>query len=95
MEEKIKKIVVLLLALFLVLPAIADAGSVTSRYDITIGGFVKMDLGWGSQDSGPDYAAAVRGSMPNNQNQLDEYGSTYWYAGETRLNMLIKGPTSI
>ena len=87
-----KKFFVVMFALFLVLPAIADAGSVTSRYDVTLGGFVKMDLGWGSQDSGPDYAAAVRGSMPNNQNRFDEYGNLYWYAGETRLNMLVKGP---
>ncbi len=84
--------VVGVLALFLVLPAITQAGSVTSKYDVTIGGFVKMDLGWGSQNTGPDYSSAVRGSMPNNQNRYDEYGNLFAYAGETRLNMLVKGP---
>jgi len=87
-----KRFFVVMFALFIVLPAIADAGSVTSKYDVTIGGYVKMDLGWGSQNTGPDYSAAVRGSMPNNQNRYSEYGNLFAYAGETRLSMLIKGP---
>jgi hypothetical protein len=87
-----KKFVVVIFALFLAVPAITYAGSVTSKYDVTLGGFVKMDLGWQNQNLGPDYAVATRGSLSNNKNLLDEYGSTYWYAGETRLNMLIKGP---
>ncbi|MCX5817731.1 MAG: hypothetical protein NTX75_16075 [Proteobacteria bacterium] len=87
-----KKFVVVLLALFLAVPAVTYAGSVTSMYDVTIGGYVKMDLGWQNQNLGPDYSAAVRGSRPNNQNKYDEYGSLYSYAGETRLNLGIKGP---
>ena len=87
-----KKIFVVIFALLLAVPAIAYAGSVTSKYDVTLGGFVKMDLGWQNQNLGPDYSVATRGSLSNNQNLLDEYGSTYSYAGETRLNMLVKGP---
>jgi hypothetical protein len=87
-----KKFVVVLLALFLAVPAVTYAGSVTSKYDVTIGGYVKMDLGWQNQNLGPDYSAASRGSLPNNQNLLDQYGSLYSYAGETRLNIGIKGP---
>jgi hypothetical protein len=87
-----KKIIIVLLALFLMLPAVISEGSTTGGYDVTIGGFVKMDLGWQSQNIGPGYSAAVRGSMPDNENRYDEYGSLYWYTGETRLNMRIKGP---
>jgi hypothetical protein len=87
--------VVVALAMFLALPAVTQAGSVTSKYDVSIGGYVKMDLGWQNQDQGPDVRAAVRGSLPDNQNRLDEYGSLYWYAGQTRLNMRVKGPDAL
>ena len=91
-EARMKKVIVVMLALFLAIPAITYAGSVTSKYDVTIGGYVKFDMGWSNQNNGPDYVAAARESMPGNQNRLDEYGNTYFYAGETRLNMLVKGP---
>jgi len=90
-----KRIFVAVLAMLFALPAITQAGSVTSKYDVNIGGYVKMDLGWQNQDLGPDVRAAVRGSLPGNQNQLDEYGSLYWYAGQTRLNMRVKGPDAL
>ncbi len=91
-EARMKKVIVVMLALFLAIPAITYAGSVTSKYDVTIGGYVKFDLGWSNQNNGPDYITAARESTPAVQNRLDEYGNTYMYAGETRLNMLIKGP---
>ncbi len=37
-----KKLVLVMLALFLVIPAISNAGSMTSRYDVTFGGFVNI-----------------------------------------------------
>ena len=91
-EARMKKFLVVMLALFLAIPAITYAGSVTSKYDVTIGGYVKFDLGWSNQNNGPDYITAARESIRGNQNRLDEYGNTYMYAGETRVNMLIKGP---
>lgn len=87
-----KKVIVVMLALFLAIPAITYAGSVTSKYDVTIGGYVKFDMGWSNQNQGPDYVGAQRGSQTLNQNRLNEYGNTYMYSGETRLNMLVKGP---
>ena len=48
-EEGMKKIVVVMLALFLAIPAISYAGSATSRWDLTIGGVVKFDVGWTDQ----------------------------------------------
>ena len=91
-EARMKKIIVVMLALFLAIPAITYAGSVTSKYDVTIGGYVKFDMGWGNQNMGPDYVGALPSSFNGNKNLNDNYGNTYFYAGETRLNMLVKGP---
>ena len=44
-----KKILVIMLALFLAIPAISYAGSATSRWDLTIGGNIKFDVGWSDQ----------------------------------------------
>jgi len=87
-----KKTVITALALFLLLPAMSFAGSATSRYDVTIGGFVKFDMGYATQGVGADQQGAIRGSYHGNQNQNDEYGNFYAASGETRLNFLIKGP---
>jgi len=91
-EARMKKVIIVMLALFLAVPAITYAGSVTSKYDVTLGGYVKFDLGWSNQNNGPDYLTASRESLTNNKNRIDEYGNTYMYSGETRMNMLVKGP---
>ena len=87
-----KKFIVIALALFLAIPAISFAGSATSRWDVTIGGFVKFDMGYATQSVGADYRTALRGSNGPYDNQAAEYGNFYSYGGETRLNVLIKGP---
>lgn len=93
-----KKFVLVALALMLALPAVSFAGSATSRWDVTIGGFVKADFGWADQGVGADYLYASRYSYANsatgvvNENRRDRYGNTYMAAGETRLSLAIKGP---
>ncbi len=91
-EARMKKTIIVLLALFLALPAVSFAGSVTSRWDMTIGGYVKFDFGYADNGVGADYALAPRGSINQNQTLNDQYGNWYSAAGETRLNFLIKGP---
>jgi hypothetical protein len=59
---------------------------------VTLGGYVKFDMGYATQALGQDLYVAARKSRSGVQNQDDEYGNFYSYAGETRLNMLIKGP---
>jgi hypothetical protein len=87
-----KKTVIVLLALFLALPAVSFAGSATSRWDLTIGGYVKFDMGWGSQAQGVDaYVAQPKGNGPFTSVN-DNTGNFYSYAGETRVNMLTRGP---
>ena len=41
-----------MLALFLAVPAISYAGSATSRWDLTIGGQIKFDVGWSDYSTG-------------------------------------------
>jgi len=87
-----KKSVITAIALFLLMPSLSFAGSATSRYDLTIGGYVKFDMGYATQGVGADYSNAVRSSYQGNQNQNDEYSNIYAASGESRLNFLIKGP---
>ncbi len=86
------------LMLTLLLPALGLAADATSRWDVTIGGFVKADFGWADQDQGADYTYASRYSYRNlpaaviNENLYDKYGSLYMAAGETRVSLAVKGP---
>ena len=91
-DAVMKRSIAALIAFLLLLPAISYAGSVTSKYDVTIGGFVKFDMGYATQGVGADYKYALRSSYRGNQNQGDEYGNFYSAAGESRLNIKIKGP---
>jgi hypothetical protein len=91
-EVSMKKFIVLALALFLAVPAISYAGSATSRWDVTIGGYVKFDMGYSFNASGADYAVAPRDSYGFYENFNAEEGNFLAAAGETRLNFLIKGP---
>ena len=87
-----KKFIVIALALLLAVPALSFAGSATSKWDVTIGGYVKFDMGYADQAQGADYAVAARSSYRGIQNFNDEYGNFYSAGGETRLNFLIQGP---
>jgi hypothetical protein len=81
-----------MLALSLAVPVVSFAGSATSRFDVTIGGFVKFDMGYATQGVGADYTFAQRASGHTTKNILDEYDNFYMAAGETRLNFRVKGP---
>ncbi len=88
-----KKLVIIALALFLALPVVSFAGSATSRWDMTIGGYVKADMGWADSGFGLDSNNATRKGLPGaRENVASEYGVLGMAAGETRLNFLVKGP---
>jgi len=91
-----KKSLVIMLALFLAIPAISYAGSATSRWDLTIGGDIKFDMGWSTQ-SGANSSDLWAGGVPDRgqygtQDAANKYGNQIWGAGETSLNFFIKGP---
>ena len=94
MKQRVKKklAVFAAIALLAATPAIAKAGDVTSKFDVTIGGFVKMDMGYSTQNSHADPSIAKPDSSSVRENLYDEYGNTFMTSGETRLNFLIKGP---
>ena len=49
-----KKFVVLFVAVMLALPAMSYAGSASSRWDLTIGGMVKVDIAYADQAQNQD-----------------------------------------
>jgi hypothetical protein len=92
-----KQVLIIVFALFLVLPAASFAGSATSRWDLTIGGFVKVDAGYASQaasggPSGIDAYFPDRHNANGNQNVSNAAGSFSMATGQTVLSFLIKGP---
>ena len=55
-----KTFAVLCVAAMLAIPVSGHAGSATSRWDLTIGGMVKIDIGYVDQSVNQDYITAER-----------------------------------
>jgi len=72
-----KKLLLALFVISLIVPALGNAGSVSSRYDVTFGGFVKYDLGYSSQNTSADAGSAFRKSSSTRSVLADEYGNTF------------------
>ncbi len=92
-----KKVLIIVFALLLALPAVGFAGSATSRWDLTIGGFVKVDAGYTNQAGGPSPAGLEmyfpdRDDYNGNQAAANKAGSFGMATGQTSLNFLVKGP---
>ena len=89
-----KKGLIIVIALLLAVPAVSFAGSATSRWDMTIGGFVKFDVGWASQATAGalDQYFAERSNRAGNQNTSNDSGAFGMASGQTTLNFLVKGP---
>jgi hypothetical protein len=89
-----KKGLIIFIALLLAVPAVSFAGSTTSRWDMTIGGYVKFDVGWSSQGtaSSLDQYFPERNNLNGNQNSSNQSGAFGMAAGQTALNFLVKGP---
>jgi len=103
-EARMKKIIIVLLALFLALPVLSHAGSVTSKWDMTIGGLVTFGMGYSDQSNslgasagstsagGENQFLAARSGYKGNQNRDNEYGNFFSTGADARLNFLVKGP---
>ena len=88
-----KKVLILVCALLLALPAAGFAGSASSLWDLTIGGNIKFDLGWATGNASGTLDTPVpvyRPTIPANINT--KYGNQLWGLGETGLSFFIKGP---
>jgi hypothetical protein len=91
-EVRMKKFIVVAIAVLLAIPAISFAGSATSRWDLTLGGYVEFDLGWADKGTNADYAIAPRDSYGIWENREAEYSSEYAAGGGGRLWWIVKGP---
>ncbi|MCX5812232.1 MAG: hypothetical protein NT178_06780 [Proteobacteria bacterium] len=87
-----KKILVIMLALFLAVPAITYAGSATSRWDLVIGGYLEFETGYNTQAVGSALSSALPGGFQGNQNAANEMGNYFMSMGQSELNFLVKGP---
>lgn len=88
------RVLILAASILFATPVVSLAGSATSRWDARLGGMVKFDYGYATQAVGADADFAQRKSRLGAENALDETSNQFWAAGETRLNILIKGPTA-
>lgn len=86
-----KKLIILAVAVLLALPVASYAGSATSRWDLTIGGYVKFDVMWADKSMNQDITFAPRDNGTSTSSQAD-YNALTWGAAESRLNFLVKGP---
>jgi hypothetical protein len=59
-EDGMKKLVIVAIAVLLALPVLSYAGSATSKWDVTIGGYIDYDIGYANQAVGADYGNAFR-----------------------------------
>jgi hypothetical protein len=86
------RILILVVALFLMTPLVAHAGSANSRWDMTLGGFTVFDVVYNTKAQGVDVRLSPVNSKGGVDNPLASTGSLAWAAGGTRLNWAVKGP---
>ncbi|MCS7281718.1 MAG: hypothetical protein NZ583_08940, partial [Desulfobacterota bacterium] len=82
----------LIVLAILIIPAISFAGAVTTRYDATIGGYIKAEFGYSDQLRGQSGQLPYREPMPGFKHYGEDYGTYFSTAVQTRINFLVKGP---
>jgi hypothetical protein len=89
-----KKIILIVLAVCLAMPAISFAGTATSRWDLTIGGTVKFTAGWSDYGVGDlsSGGTAPRADRAGYRTARNGYGNQIWGGGETGLSFFVMGP---
>jgi hypothetical protein len=87
-----KKMLVLVTTVLLAFPAVSFAGSATSKWDMTLGGYVKFDLTYATKAVGTDNRLSPVDSKGGVDRAQDSAKNLTWSGAETRLNWLIKGP---
>jgi hypothetical protein len=91
-EVGMKKLVIVALAVFLALPVLSHAGSATSKWDLTIGGFVGTYVQWSDQNDSEwgagSFASRRTGTRENVTDEISNFGMNI----DPRLGFLVKGP---
>jgi len=86
-----RKVWCLVFALILLVPAMSHAGTATSRWDVTIGGYIKAEFGYADQARGQQYLLPYRDSGTL-ENFGEKYGNYFATGVQSRFNFLVKGP---
>jgi hypothetical protein len=91
-EDGMKKLVIVAIAVLLALPVVSHAGSATSMWDLTIGGYVAVFAQWADQEQiafGPGTNSTRRtGSAENRTDQFSNFAAQI----DPRITFTIKGP---
>jgi hypothetical protein len=90
-EVCMRKVWCLVFALILLVPAMSHAGTATSRWDVTIGGYIKAEFGYADQARGQAYVLPYRDSGTQ-ENFGEKYGNYFATGVQSRFNFLVKGP---
>ncbi len=90
-----KKVFIVCAVLLLALPSIGLAGSATSRWDMTLGGYVKFDVVYADKAVGVNNTFSPRDSRGNVDVAEDSTSNLTWGDAETRLNWLMRGPDAL
>jgi hypothetical protein len=90
-----KKVIILVLALCLAVPAMSYAGSASSRWDLLIGGNIKMDMGWVDSKVTGDITTdgvPARDDRSGFSTIDNKYGNQIWGGGQASINFVVRGP---
>lgn len=79
----IRRVLLFLFTVSTLSPSASLAGTAGSRWDLTVGGYVKYEL---------DYRDSGRHGFGNVESLADKYGTLYTSSTGTRLNFLSRGP---
>lgn len=82
----------LILVALLLIPSVCVAGTATSRWDLTVGGFIKAEFGYSDQQRAQNNIIPYREAVSGYDSYGAKYGTYFSSAIETRFNFLIKGP---
>ena len=92
-EDGMKKLVILVIAVFLALPVLSHAGAVDTKWDMTINGYVASFWQWSDQNDGQNWGPATAAARRTgaDENRSDEQGNMAVQI-DPRIGFNIKGP---
>lgn len=86
---------VLFVMVLLLVPALSFAGTATSRWDLTIGGYIKAEFGYSDQQRGQVNIIPYREAVTGFESYGADYGTYFSSAIQTRFSFSIKGPDAM
>jgi hypothetical protein len=89
--KKMYLLFVVMLAFVVAVPAISFGAAMQTRWDLTIGGYTKFEVGWASQGVGSDWYYANRNGGTAD-NTKDKYGNYFMQVGSSNFNFQGKAP---